>query len=140
VDPRETVLAYIESMPPLAIIVPTFMDRSYTLGGGVYMLDGGSLSEGLLAHVMIGPDPRSGPAATRHELPRCLGEEVVETRDGREVATCTGANDRSIYVTYPSERGDIVCSATWTSDGPPAESRKPDAAEVEAACFTLRFL
>lgn len=139
VDPRETVLAHVDTMPRMAITVPSFM-RSSTLDGGVYMFDGGSLREGLLAYVMVGPDPRSGAAPTRHELPRCLGEEIVETRDGLEIATCNETNRRSIHVTHPSDRGPIVCTATWTASEPLADARKQDASDVERACFTLRVL
>jgi hypothetical protein len=142
VDPHETTLARIETMPPMAITLPPFM-RAFDIVDPpvVYMFQGGSLSEGLLAWVMIGLDPRSGPVPTKRELPRCSGEELVEYREGREIVTCDeGLTGRSIQVRYTSERGDIACRASWTSSEPIAESRKEDARDVEAACSSLRFL
>lgn len=127
-------------MPEMTIVVPPFLQRYAIVDPPVvYSFMGGSLREGLLAHINVLPDPRLHANPRRTSLPRCDGPEHSEQRGDRDVVTCDEPNGRAIYVTRIHGKTTILCSARWTRHGELSTEQTEVVRGIEAACFTLEF-
>jgi hypothetical protein len=128
-DPATIVRLHLDtigSLPKIHVAVPAFGAHWSELGGDSYWLRGGSLREGLLTNMYVGPLEQSCGTA-------CAPEHLqVRELDGHAIRRCTRAGEVEVAIAYADHA--ICCTARWVTAGQVTAGHRRIAQAMESAC------